>query len=339
MLQQLGEAERTEFLEVCNGERIPSLMSDVIAKKLFNPETHPEWVDFIFREIMKEEISSEGSFNCEGQLLSSTSKKMFFDDPVKLSDGRTGNLEFQVNAQEMFLTRGELYGSTMLLLQYGVEKGKPKNSVYYENVKGVVLIFLLRDSPGKLKAFESEHYIHRFKEFTADSGLSFLPLVTTVYVQVDKASSQFLEGKDGENNPRLQKFLAMLYDANEEKTEDEISKDGMLSAIVHEAVAFVQDKEVQKMILAEEFAMMDYNSSMYHNRLEGRAEGKRIALIKQTCRKLSRGIPVNEIATALEAEPDEIAAICEAAKKFAPDYDAEKIFEAMNTVEKTVLAS
>ena len=61
----------------------------------------------------------------------------------------------------------------------------------------------------------------------------------------------------------------------------------------------------------------------------GRTEGKNEKLIEQVCKKLSKGKSSQTIAEELEEDLSVIEAICRAAEPFAPDYDAEAIYEAM----------
>ena len=61
----------------------------------------------------------------------------------------------------------------------------------------------------------------------------------------------------------------------------------------------------------------------------GLAEGKTEKLIEQVCKKLSKGKSLQIIAEELEEDPDVIEEICRAAEPFAPNYDVEAIYEAM----------
>ena len=63
--------------------------------------------------------------------------------------------------------------------------------------------------------------------------------------------------------------------------------------------------------------------------LRGHAEGYRKRLISQVCKKLAKGKTVDEIADMLEEEPDNIRLICEAAAKYAPEYDEDFVFKEM----------
>ena len=61
----------------------------------------------------------------------------------------------------------------------------------------------------------------------------------------------------------------------------------------------------------------------------GQARGEGLKLIKQVCRKLSKRKTPVEIAEDLEEDPLEIERICVAAAPYAPDYDSEAIYNAL----------
>ena len=62
---------------------------------------------------------------------------------------------------------------------------------------------------------------------------------------------------------------------------------------------------------------------------EERRNGEEIKLIKQVCKKLVKGKDVDLIASELEEDEAHIRSICEAANSFAPEYNPEKIYEAL----------
>ncbi len=62
---------------------------------------------------------------------------------------------------------------------------------------------------------------------------------------------------------------------------------------------------------------------------EGHAEGEKLLLIKMVCKKLKKGKTAEEISEELEEELSVIENICRMAKCFAPDYDVEKVREAL----------
>lgn len=64
---------------------------------------------------------------------------------------------------------------------------------------------------------------------------------------------------------------------------------------------------------------------MRDSRAEGRAEGEIKKLVDLVCRKLAKGKTAEVIADDLEEDISEVKRICNAAEKYAPDYDFEKV--------------
>ncbi len=58
-------------------------------------------------------------------------------------------------------------------------------------------------------------------------------------------------------------------------------------------------------------------------------------MISQVCRKLKKGKIPEQIADDLEEEISLIQKICESAASFAPEYDVEKIYDAINDKKRT----
>ena len=54
-LAHLPEDSRREYLQIKEGERLPDLSSDVIAKKIFSPMEHPERLEFLLQKIAQDE--------------------------------------------------------------------------------------------------------------------------------------------------------------------------------------------------------------------------------------------------------------------------------------------
>lgn len=62
---------------------------------------------------------------------------------------------------------------------------------------------------------------------------------------------------------------------------------------------------------------------------KGAEKGDLLRLISLVCKKLAKDQPIDVIADALESTPEQIAPVVEAAKAFAPEYDTEKIYQAL----------
>ena len=143
ILNLIPEEERQDYLDVKEGKKLPSLSSDIIAKRIFDPDFHSERLEALLKFAFPDEkIEIEGSFLNEGYMRSGNAKKVIFDIPARLLDGRLSDTEFQVSSQDYIIKRGELYGADMLMIQYSVEDGQKKSELDYNNVNGVLQLTL-----------------------------------------------------------------------------------------------------------------------------------------------------------------------------------------------------
>lgn len=67
---------------------------------------------------------------------------------------------------------------------------------------------------------------------------------------------------------------------------------------------------------------------------EGREEGREEQLTIQVCRKLQKGKSIEQIADELEEDEIRIKVICDAAAKYAPDYDEERVLAEVRKLTK-----
>ncbi len=86
---------------------------------------------------------------------------------------------------------------------------------------------------------------------------------------------------------------------------------------IQDLVDKIERKE--HMGLFEEFKGFDVQAE--------RKKGEELKLIKMVCKKLNLGQPPDQIAEDLEEDQPHIQSICDIASSFAPDYDAEKIYD------------
>ena len=63
---------------------------------------------------------------------------------------------------------------------------------------------------------------------------------------------------------------------------------------------------------------------------EGLTEGDEKRLIRQICKKLRKGTDPAQIAVELEEEEATIRLICDVAERFAPEYEEDKIYNALH---------
>ena len=296
-LESLSPEDQKNLRAIFSGELLPPLYSDIIAKTIFNPDVHPDRLNFLMRAISKDNtIDVESSAGNEAFRQSVHSKGMISDIPSWLKDRRAANLEFQKVRQDFIFTRIDLYVSDMLLLQYSVDTGKAKGDLNYTDLKEAIIIVLMVESPKPFKEYnrKSQKYIHRFTKMTADTGLSYPPKGKIIYVQLDKCLKQFRRGYNAEakdHKPdRLQTWLSMIADVNDRQVGKAIECDNILKEMRKELYNMAQDKEVQNMLLQEKYERMDWVSYGNEKMREGEARGVAIG----EARGEARGVAIGE---------------------------------------------
>ena len=282
-----------DLRNIFTGKTLPPLYSDIIAKKVFHADIHPDRLNFLLRSIAKDDsIDVDKSAGNESVKQSIHAKGMIYDLPAWLKDKRLADLGFQKAAQEFLFTRMELYASDMLLLQYTVEADQAKGELDYQNVNDVLIIVLMVDSPKAFKEYNSvsDRYIHRFTTMTADTGLTYKTKAKMMYVQLDKCLEQFREGMNAEaaesgkaedgKPDELQLWLSMIADVNDKSVIKAAEADQELQNIRAEIHGMAQDKEVQNMIIQERYDRMDWLTYGNEQRREGAAIGEARGEIK-----------------------------------------------------------
>ena len=273
--------EQQNLRDIFSGKALPPLSSDVIAKRILNADVHPDRLNYLMRSIARDPtIDVSTSVGQESFQQSIFAKSMITDIPSWLKDGRLADLEMQVAKQDFIFTRIELYASDMLLLQYSVSEGQLKSEVDSRNVREVLIIVLMVESPKAFRAYDKkcEKYIHRFTRMNADTGLSYPLRAKMIYVQLDKCLKQYKEGRNaetGDGRPdQLQLWLSMFADVNDETVKTAAEKDEDLVKIIQEASDMALDKEVQNMLLQEKYVRMDWATQRHQAWDEGRDEGR-----------------------------------------------------------------
>ncbi|MBQ8637837.1 MAG: PD-(D/E)XK nuclease family transposase [Lachnospiraceae bacterium] len=284
MWLHLNEQERNEYNEIVSGKRLPSLMSDVVAKTIFHPENQKRRVEYLLRKICKDEsITIDGSFTNEGYLSSVDAKKIIFDIPVRQKNGMLNVMEVQVASQDYIFKRSEIYVSDLVMMQYAADRNKNKGMITYNNVKPVCLVVFMRYSPKSFRNQESKRYIHRITQEVTDSGLSFPSIRTLIFVELGKCLKQFRKGINGEQDNELQLMLAAMADVNNRKVRAKAKKNTFLMSIYEDVQRMALSREGALMMLAEKYYYADLDAvksfergvGIRRGRQEGRQEGRK----------------------------------------------------------------
>ena len=272
----LPAENQEELIAIFRGEKLPLLSRDTIAKKIFSPEEHPERFDFVMQRVMQDPgIKSYHAAPTEGVYQNMYSKKVIGDIRAWLQDGRMADLEMQGVAQDFIFDRTDAYANNMLTLLYSTNVDQKKKEVNYKNMKGIVVVVLMAESPKVFKEFSSDRYIHRVKSITTDTGMEFPTLKQMAFVQLDKALELFLnETYNKDEDIELLKLLATIADINNDSVRGATSGEAFFDDIRDEVMLFSRNKEVQAMLLDEDFARLDWNSNYQSGVERGLEQGR-----------------------------------------------------------------
>lgn len=88
-------------------------------------------------------------------------------------------------------------------------------------------------------------------------------------------------------------------------------------------------QNVRKIRISEKMGVkyMQKWEELVYARKEGEERGETLLLIRQICKKLTKGQPPEIIADELEADPETVRQICQAVRKTGPDIDCNQLYE------------
>lgn len=119
-----------------------------------------------------------------------------------------------------------------------------------------------------------------------------------------------------DNNILYQSAMNILVRANKDHFEE---ANGMCDALLE---LFHDQLEARRLAAIEE--------GLAEGHAQGRVQGMQVKLVELVCRKLKKQKTPEVIADELEEDLATIQNICEAASRFAPDYDCMKILETLS---------
>ena len=251
-------------------------------------------------------------------------KEIVMDIKVQLSSGQLLDLEMQVDHLDCYVNRSIFYMGK--LINESLESGQD-----YDKMKETIVISIVNRTlfPQYEKAF-STYYL---KEDDEDHKLSEITRIH--FLELGKINISKKSICEMTPHERLGVYFKYAADASKGEVIDQLLQYeseviDLTKPILEEISAEKQMRELEE---ARRRYRYDVNTahSVGHRegQIEGRTEGEVIKLIKLICKKLSKGKSLETIADELEEEISVIEPICQTAERFAPDYDAERIYEAL----------
>lgn len=230
------------------------------------------------------------------------------------------NLEMQATSQDYLIKRTRYYQDLIDLDL--LEKGQ-----CYGELNRSVIIFVCTFDP-----FEKGRHIYSFENLCKeDPSLALGDGTKKIFINtvgtmndIDEEFQQLMDFFNG-LEPKGSFANALQTEVSKVKESQEWRREYMTLEI------FMEDaRREERKIGREEGREEGRVEGREEGREEGRIEGANIYLIQQVCKKLMRNLCVEEIADALEEDMDKIRKIVEAAETFAPQYDADAIYERLH---------
>lgn len=308
-------------------------------------------IDFCFKELMEEELVRRGFLSAllgvrpedigETELMPTVLRKPHADDKqgildvrVMLTDGSQVDIEIQVASYKQWPERSLFYLCKMFCEQ--IRAGDS-----YEKMKKCIHVGIL-----DFNLFnDSSEYYSRFHLWEDHRNQMYSDKIEVHILELKKVrENQYLE------NPLLN-WARFLGSEKREEMETLAEKDVYIDAAYQRLMALSEDERKKLEYDNRMKAIRDYNSFRQEGIREGREEGRKQGrkqdreegrkqgreegrkqgafqkLISMVCKKMVKGKSPEAIAEELEEDRETIERIYTAARKYAPEYEADKIYK------------
>ena len=237
-------------------------------------------------------------------------KKCILDLKLMLNNSSVLNIELQVAYFKDWVERSLTY---LCRLFNHLHEGQEYGEVMATYHIGILDFWL----PGKTKEFYSEYRLMNVKNheiYSSKFGIRVVNLKAVDEEDIVKEPEELYE-------------WAKLFKASTwEELKMLAEKNDYIADTVVTLRELTDDEKIRMQCEARERYELDRLSYIAQGREEERGEFEK-RLIMKICRKLIKGKSLEEIADDLEEDVGDIEHIYNAALKYAPDYDADKIYD------------
>lgn len=177
---------REELLDFYTGQRGVKITYDPFFKFVFNPELHPERLERMLSEIMKEKVKIRQVLSPESIRFHEGMSLVVMDILVELASGALCDVEIQKAPYAFPGQRAACYSSELVVRQYSRARHKAaaQNLPFsYRQLSKVYTIVILEKSSGEFSRY-SDHYVHRASQ-VFDTGLSLNLLQEYILISLD----------------------------------------------------------------------------------------------------------------------------------------------------------
>ena len=177
---------REELLDFYTGQRGVKITYDPFFKFVFNPELHPERLERMLSEIMREKVKIRQVLSPESIRFHEGMSLVVMDILVELASGALCDVEIQKAPYAFPGQRAACYSSELVVRQYSRARHKAaaqKLPFSYRQLSKVYTIVILEKSSGEFSRY-SDHYVHRASQ-VFDTGLSLNLLQEYIFISLD----------------------------------------------------------------------------------------------------------------------------------------------------------
>ena len=177
---------REELLDFYTGQRGVKITYDPFFKFVFNPELHPERLERMLSEIMREKVKIRQVLSPESIRFHEGMSLVVMDILVELASGALCDVEIQKAPYAFPGQRAACYSSELVVRQYSRARHKAaaQNLPFsYRQLSKVYTIVILEKSSGEFSRY-SDHYVHRASQ-VFDTGLSLNLLQEYILISLD----------------------------------------------------------------------------------------------------------------------------------------------------------
>lgn len=248
-----------DFLDFCSGARGVKILYDGFAKKILNPETHPERLSDLISLILGKQITILQILPNDNTRIADESSLLLMDIVVKLEDGSIANVEVQKIGYHFPGQRCACYSADLLLRQYKMLHSQtPEKQFSYRDLKNVYTIVFFEKSSAEFHEFPND-WIHYFCQ-KSNTGLK-LNLLQEYYLFPLDIFQDIQQNKSIDN--RLEAWLTFLGSDAPEDIVAVIEKYPDFKAMYEQIYDICLNMERVMEMFSKELLELDRNTVRY----------------------------------------------------------------------------
>ena len=248
-------------------------------------------------------------------------KEIILDVDLLLNNNRIINIEVQVQPYSQWTNRVLFYRGNALT------KNDPGKT--FENLRGVTHIGILDHHLYE----ETEGFYSKYQLMNAATGKVFSDML-----KINVLDLKRINMATEEDHASGLVYWAKLFKATSwEQVKEIATMDEAIMDAAENMYRALSDDELKSYLFRHKMYILDQGTKQHESWkkgiAEGEAKGELRLLIRLICAKLRKKHSPEDIADLLEMDPAEVEKIISAAAPFAPDYDEEKVYQALSGEE------